>query len=214
MKRSDRSLKAMPRSSVVAKHVAGRALVASSALITVATFCLGFSSAHAVCWDAAVLQVVQRALSRYLLRQAGIKEGEGDCGSVTLIQRFGSAANLNIHLHCLVLDGVYRTKAKGEPEFVEAPPPSDEQVWEVLQSIIKRVMKQLVRRGILVEDQGETYLADAEDDSDEARALRPLHRGSCVYRIAFGPRAGQKVLTLQGALPREASGNQKLCANS
>jgi Putative transposase len=86
-------------------------------------------------------------------------------------------------------------------------------VWEVLQSIIKRVMKQLVRRGILVEDRGETYLADDEDDSDEARALRPLHRGSCVYRIAFGPRAGQKVLTLQGALPRETSGKQKLCAN-
>jgi hypothetical protein len=31
-----------------------------------------------------------------------------DTGAVTLIQRFGSAANLNIHLHCLVLDGVYR----------------------------------------------------------------------------------------------------------
>jgi Putative transposase/Transposase zinc-binding domain len=160
-----------------------------------------------------VLQVVQRALSRYLLGQVGIKAGEGDCGSVTLIQRFGSAANLNIHLHCLVLDGVYRTNAKGEPEFIEARPPNDEQVWEVLQSIIKRVMKQLVRRGILVEDQGETYLADTEDDSEEARALRPLHRGSCVYRIAFGPRAGHKVLTLQGALPREESGMQKLCAN-
>jgi hypothetical protein len=25
-----------------------------------------------------------------------------DTGVVTLIQRFGSAANLNIHLHCLV----------------------------------------------------------------------------------------------------------------
>ena len=74
-------------------------------------------------------------------------------------------------------------------------------------------MKQLVRRGILVEAQGETYLADADDDSEEARTLRPLHRGSCVYRIAFGPRAGQKVLTLQGALPREISGKQKLCAN-
>jgi hypothetical protein len=24
-------------------------------------------------------------------------------------------------LHCLVLDGVYRTNAKGEPEFVETP---------------------------------------------------------------------------------------------
>ena len=161
-----------------------------------------------------VLQVVQRVLSRYLLGQAGLKAGEGECGSVTLIQRFGSAANLNIHLHCLVLDSVYRTNEKGEPEFVETPAPSDKDVWEVLQSIIKRVMKQLVRRGILVEDQGETYLADDADDSEEARALRPLHRGSCVYRIAFGPRAGQKVLTLQGALPREASGkNQRLCAD-
>ena len=37
-----------------------------------------------------VLQVVQRVLSRYLLGQAGLKAGEGDCGSVTLIQRFSS----------------------------------------------------------------------------------------------------------------------------
>lgn len=62
-------------------------------------------------------------------------------------------------------------------------------------------------------DQGERYLADDEDDSEKARTLRPLHRGSCVYRIAFGPRARHKVLTLQGALPREASGKQHPCAN-
>ena len=37
-----------------------------------------------------VLQVVQRVLTRDLLEQAGIKTGEGDCGSVTLIQRFSS----------------------------------------------------------------------------------------------------------------------------
>ena len=36
-------------------------------------------------------------------------------GAVTLIQRFGSAANLNIHLHCLVLDGVYWRRADGAP---------------------------------------------------------------------------------------------------
>ena len=35
-----------------------------------------------------------------------LKADEADSGAVTLIQRFGSAANLNIHLHCLVLDGV------------------------------------------------------------------------------------------------------------
>ena len=154
--------------------------------------------------------MVQRVLSHYLLEQAGIRAGEGECDSVTLIQRFGAAANLNIHLHRLVLDDVYGTNANGEPGFVETPAPSHEEVWEVLQRIIKRVMKHLVRRGILVEDQGETYLADTEDDSKETRTLRPLHRGSCVYRIACGSRAGQKVLTLQGAQPREASGKLEL----
>ncbi|MGH8647632.1 MAG: transposase, partial [Gammaproteobacteria bacterium] len=41
---------------------------------------------------------------------------------MTLIQRFGPAANLNIHLHCLVLDGVYRA-TDGVPVFhtVHAP---------------------------------------------------------------------------------------------
>ena len=31
---------------------------------------------------------------------------------VTLIQRSGSAANLNIHLHCLVQGGVYRCSSR------------------------------------------------------------------------------------------------------
>ncbi|MDP1902535.1 MAG: hypothetical protein Q8K96_19115, partial [Rubrivivax sp.] len=41
-------------------------------------------------------------------------------------------------------------------------------------------------------------------DSDEARALRPLQAAACTYRIVFGPRAGQKVLTVQGTMPRAA----------
>jgi hypothetical protein len=43
-----------------------------------------------------VLQVVHRMITRYLLKQAGAKADEADSGAVTLIQRFGSAANLNI----------------------------------------------------------------------------------------------------------------------
>ena len=50
-------------------------------------------------------------------------------------------------------------------------------------------------------------------DSDDARALRPLQAAACTYRIAFGPRAGQKVLTVQGAMPREPGFNQNLCAD-
>lgn len=37
-------------------------------------------------------------------------------GAVTLIQRFGSALNPNIHFHLLVLDGVYEVTAAG-PRF-------------------------------------------------------------------------------------------------
>lgn len=56
-------------------------------------------------------------------------------------------------------------------------------------------------------------MADNDRDSDEARALSPLQAAACTYRIAFGPRAGQKVLTLQGTMPREAEFHQNLCAD-
>ena len=160
-----------------------------------------------------VLQVVHRVITRHLLGQAGLKADEADSGAVTLIQRFGSAANLNIHLHCLVLDGVYLRSADGTPEFVEAPAPSDEALQAVLHRIITRLMKLLTRREVLVEEEGSTYVADNDGDSDEARTLRPLQAAACTYRIAFGPRAGQKVLTVQGAMPRQTQFKQTLCAD-
>ena len=45
------------------------------------------------------------------------------------------------------------------------------------------------------------------------RRLRPLQAAACRYRIAFGPRAGQKVLTLPGAMPWDADFKQTLCAD-
>ena len=160
-----------------------------------------------------VLQVVHRVITRFLLKQAGAKAGEADSGAVTLIQRFGSAANLNVHLHCLVLDGVYRCGTEGTPEFVEVPSPTDGALQAVLHKIITRMMKLLTRRGVLVEEEGSTYVADNHGDSDEARTLRPLQAAACTYRIAFGPRAGQKVLTVQGAMPRGTDFRQSLCAD-
>ena len=95
-----------------------------------------------------VLQVVYRVIACHLLGQADLKaDDEADSGAVTLIQRFGSAANLNIHLHCLVLDGVYRRGTDGVPDLVEAPAPTDEAMRTVLHKIITRTMKLLTRRG-------------------------------------------------------------------
>ena len=81
------------------------------------------------------------------LNEAELSADEGQGGAVTLIQRFGSAANLNIHLHCLVLDGVYRRGADGAPAFVEAGTPTDDGLHALLQTVIARLMKRLTHRG-------------------------------------------------------------------
>ncbi|MBE0549490.1 MAG: transposase [Rubrivivax sp.] len=94
-----------------------------------------------------VLQVVHHVVARHRLGQAGLKANEAASGAVTLIQRFGSAANLNIHLHCPVLDGVSRRGSDGAPEFIEVPAPTDEALRAVLHKSITRTMKLLTRRG-------------------------------------------------------------------
>src|SRR3954466_14677628 len=71
----------------------------------------------------ALLQIIHRVIATFLIKQSGRKRSQAHSGAVTLIQRFGSAANLNIHLHCLVLDGVYRSSA-GELVFHEAALPA------------------------------------------------------------------------------------------
>jgi len=116
---------------------------------------------------------------------------QAQTGAVTLIQRFGSAANLNIHLHCLMLDGVYRL-TDGGPVFQAVPAPTTDQLQTLLTRIIKRVMKVLTRQGALIEEtSGIPYLADSDHDP----ALAPLQAAACTYRIALESRAGRKVLT-------------------
>ncbi len=132
-----------------------------------------------------VLQVISRAISTFLIKQAGFKKSDAQTGAITLIQRFGSAANLNIHLHCLVLDGVYHIQG-GVPAFHGVRTPTAEQLQTLLGQIIQRIMKALTRHGALIEEEGMSYLAEMETDA----ALSPLQSAACTYRIALGPRAG------------------------
>jgi len=157
---------------------------------------------------APVLQITHRVISTFLIKQAGLKRTEAQSGAVTLIQRFGSAANLNIHLHCLVLDGVYRT-TEGLPVFHAVHAPTATELQALLLRIIKRLMKFLTRKGYLIEEQGMTYLADTDPDL----ALGPLQAAACTYRIALGPRAGQKVLSLRTVPTQEAPPTPGRCVN-
>ena len=46
---------------------------------------------------APVLRIVHRVIGSFLIQQAGLERTEAHSGAVTLIQRFGSAADLNKH---------------------------------------------------------------------------------------------------------------------
>ena len=92
-----------------------------------------------------------------------------------------------------MLDGVYRL-TDGAPVFHTVSAPTTHELETLLARIIKRILKVLTRKGALVEESPESlYLADSEHDP----ALAPLQGAACTYRIALGPRAGQKVLTLK-----------------
>jgi hypothetical protein len=49
--------------------------------------------------------------------RARARRARGRSGSVTFVQRFGSAANLNLHAHAIVLDGVFGRGAKRRTAF-------------------------------------------------------------------------------------------------
>jgi hypothetical protein len=77
-------------------------------------------------------------------------------------------------------------------------------------------MKRVVRQNVLVQEQDQWCAAETVADETDTSALSPLQQGSIVCRIAFGPRAGRKVLTLREALPLDAETcyeSKPLCAN-
>jgi hypothetical protein len=71
-------------------------------------------------------------------------------------------------------------------------------------------MKMLTRSGHLVEEHGMTYLADTDAD----HPLASLQVASCTYRIALGPRAGQKVPGLRTGDSRDEQITRGLCADA
>jgi hypothetical protein len=106
-----------------------------------------------------VLGIVYRAISGHLIRQAGLTRASAVTGAVTLIQRFGSALNLNVHFHLLVLDGVYRRDGEGRLVFVPVPAPSTVTLQQLVQRITERIGRALERAGLITRDIESGYLA-------------------------------------------------------
>lgn len=107
-----------------------------------------------------VLSVVYRTISGHLLRTNGRRTRiTGHTGAVTLIQRFGSALNLNIHFHMLLLDGVYLADGVDAPVFHPVAAPGANELQGLVERIAARVGQVLERRGLIERDIENAWLA-------------------------------------------------------
>jgi hypothetical protein len=99
-----------------------------------------------------VLGVVYRTIARHLINQAGLTRATGATGAVTLVQRFGSALNLNVHFHMLFLDGVYLTSGAEPPVFRPVAAPGANELQKLVEQIAARVGQVLERAGFIERD--------------------------------------------------------------
>jgi Transposase zinc-binding domain/Putative transposase len=149
---------------------------------------------YLLAWDhdlcRAVSGVAVRAVLGFLRRRArrdGVDDGRS--GAVVVVQRFGGALNLNIHLHALVLDGVFTNNA-GDVRFHSVRRLTREDVAEVVALVARRVTRLVARRGLACRAED----GEASDRwSDEAPILAAVAAASVEGRVALGPRAGARV---------------------
>ncbi len=161
---------------------------------------LAWSLRYQLAFDAAlsaeVLAVFIRVVfdwRRATAAQQGV--GDGQCGAVTVIQRSGSALNLNVHLHSLVLDGVFtRPTPRAAPVFHALPPPTDEEIAKILEEVHDRVTSLLRRRGRLPEEPNPT-----DPVAEQMPLLAGFASASIQELVASGPRAGHPVRRLRTA---------------
>jgi hypothetical protein len=141
----------------------------------------------------AVLAEFINALRRSLRRRAKLALGlrsveDAQFGALTFIQRGDSSLRLNVHFHCLVLDGVYVREPGGQLPFHALPRPTPEDVVQVARWTHEGIARVLARHGRLLDS------FDAL--ADEQPALASCYDASVSDRQLLGPSPGQQTRKL------------------
>ena len=95
---------------------------------------------------------MNRAIPTYLISKAGFKISQVHTGAVTLIKRFGSALNLNLHFHVLFIDGVFSPKCNADLRFHRVNAPTSEELNALVATISERVARYLERQSRLARE--------------------------------------------------------------
>jgi hypothetical protein len=143
----------------------------------------------------AVLAIFARAVRAFYRKRArlrGVKDGR--TGMVTFIQRFGSAANLNVHLHMIALDGVFAQDAAGVMTFHRVGRPRAEEIRRLLATTRARVLRYFRKKGLLDD-------RDIDAFRDEAPWLSQCYATSIEYKESTGRYPGAPLRRARTARP-------------
>jgi hypothetical protein len=138
-----------------------------------------------------VLAVALDRVERWYRSRAGWPDGRG--GSVTAIQRFGSALNLNLHFHVVALDGVFVRGADGRLSFRRVVPRTAD-IEALVAEIAEACEAWLARQG---------HGAEEPEHVEEDDGLALLQAASVGGYVAVGPRARRPVRRVQRLGGRE-----------
>jgi hypothetical protein len=78
--------------------------------------------------------------------------------------------------------------------------PTDTELTQLLDRLSRRIVRILERRGLLIADPVHPHL-----DFEPGSSLDRVQAASIQYRIAIGPHAGRKALTLYSVSPMQAA---------
>ena len=164
-------------------------------------YALRFKMAYSPDATSVVLGAFISAINSDLRRRARKRKLRGrlQTGSLTVVQRFGSSLNLNVHFHVIATDGVYAQQPDGDLLFHPLPAPSDEDVARLARAVCRKVTR---------------YLGQLTgEDKDQQVTLDHLANASLQGLVATGPRRGCRVLRLGGTgKDAEAAIMGKRCA--
>lgn len=94
-----------------------------------------------------ISRLLAQALSDFHRRRCGALKDAAPA-QLHVLQRFGSSVNLHLHDHAVVSDGVFDLEG-GLLRFHEAPPPTLEEVDELVENMRRRILRRMLRMRVL-----------------------------------------------------------------
>jgi Putative transposase len=91
-----------------------------------------------------VLGIIYRTIASYLISAGGYHRATAQAGALTLVQRFGNAVNMNVHIHMQFPDGVYVTSDE-RFSFWRVPLPTVAVLEKLVHGISRRAGRALER---------------------------------------------------------------------